>query len=370
MNDNAPKLGREEAIQQISSLIPEVISASQNNDLESLINIIETLGLVADAAGVDMTSISGNLARLKSQASKAKAHFENFDAALWAGDFKRAEMLQASPPRIDVIDPVIDADTYLAPDPAMMSDVDETGAPLDLGDAWLDEPDAYADIAAGKPGAIADVIRAGHDLNRPSGYSGHTALLAALDAPGRRVDDIRALIDAGADPLLLHETGDNAIIWATGYRHLSTVTPESERALFRYLASLGIDPEQQNPDIGCPFLRALLEGNLAQVDALLDLKVDTSPCLPLSSPLGFLAGATPIMLAAPKPDVVARLIEIGVDVAAQDLVGRDPLQFLAEMAESAQGRADPADPWTVTFAANLTKSQSLLSAAIRSKGSS
>lgn len=368
-DDQEPKLTPKDGVDAVMNLIPGLMDATAGNDLKGIDGIMDQLGHIAGAAGLDMTDIGRQLNDLKGESAKAQQHFENSDAALWAGDTARWKALNEKGPQLDYAklgsfheDYAPDADA-LDSAPATEEELAALYAEAGLDPALLHQeilPDRYADIAEGTPGAVAAFIATQQDPNVFTGDSQHNALLAALDAPARNAVDLQALIAAGANPCVIHPTGDTALSWAMGYRHLDTVTAESEMQLVALLVSAGVDVNHQLPDFGSPFRRALIEGEANQVAAMLAAGADPHANLPMDFPVAVLAGVTPLVAAAPKPAVIALLLAHGVDPKALCADGQTSAAFISQHADAADARADPNDPWTISHAQALRKSLDLL----------
>ena len=242
-------------------------------------------------------------------------------------------------------------------DPELAALAADFGLPMDLP---VPEPDLYADIADGKPGAIEAFLDTGQDPNKPTGEEYHTALFATLDAPGRRAAHIQILIDAGADPTAVHVYGDNAISWAMGYHHPDTVTAESECELIGLLASHGVDVNHEIPGQWVTLHRAIIQGTAKQAGAFLAAGPDITANVFSQFHPEKLAGATPVMLAAPKPDILQLLLDYGADASTPDDHGRLPVDFVRKEAHAARARATEDDPWTIAHAEALESSLEIL----------
>lgn len=378
MSDEKPKLSPQEGFEAVMKVMPDIDAQVDAQDLGGLGETIDQLTEIAKAAGMEPDAASAQFDGLKDQTVTFQHHFANMDAALWAGDMKRFEALNENMPDFDpgaMGEDDFDDDDGLsfeitfvdedASDDVEIVESDDTLEDVGFDFQGIEDiadiiPDRYAEIAAGEPGAVAAFIATGQDPNVPTGESQHTAFLAALDAPRRNADDLRALIAAGADPLITHVLGDTALAWAVAYHHFDTVTAESEKAIFALLVEVGLDVHQEASDFGSPIRGAIVRATTDQVAALLDLGADPSEDLPLEFSMPFLAGASPIIAAAPKPDMVKLLLEHGVDPTKTDAAGQIPVAFIQEQAEGARARADDNDPWTIPHAEDLETSLGLL----------
>ncbi|MDJ1008043.1 MAG: hypothetical protein QNJ13_09500 [Paracoccaceae bacterium] len=372
---DTPQMSPEEGANAIVALIGDIADATVEGDLDRIETILDRMeGIVAET-GVEMPGLADRVAAIKGQSVRAKRHFENTDAALWAGDLRRAEVLSTAGPSLDLAalhgetwtesaieaDPTIEAEDDLADDADF--NLADFAASLGLDPTALagaDDDDLYADIAEGAPGAIDALIASGADLNAPSGPAQHTPLLAALDAPGRSADDVAKLIAAGANPRVIHAQGDNAVSWAMGYHHPDTVTPESERALIARLADHGADVNHAIPGQMTAIQRAVLQAGPVQVAALLAAGADQTVDIFEHFVPEKLAGVTLVAFAAPKPDVLRVLLDHGADAARPDARGRRPVDFVRVEAEAAWNRVDPDDGWTIDHAEALEISLGML----------
>lgn len=374
MTDDIPdKLTPAEGRDILMGLNGKVTAASSTSDNAALETVIGDLGKLVTATGLDMPDIQDQLTALAGENAKIQLFNDNFDAAMWAGDLDRANAMNQqgvpldcdnipgvnAPMHDDFTDDAAYTEDVAEDDPQMIELLTKLAADTAL-------PDLYADIAEGRKGAIDAFIASGADPNQPRGDARHTALLAALDAPGRRAEQIEQLIQAGADPKVIHADGDNALSWSMGYHHPDTVNAASETALMQLLAEHGADPNFVAKGSGwTPLHRAIVQGDVARVTgALAAGGTITDTLLPDYEPEKF-AGFTPLMLAAPKPDVVQFLLDQGANPSAKDSHGRLPLDVIGAEADAAKSRADAADPWTMTHAEALETSCRILAKAIK-----
>ena len=385
-DENTDKMSPDQGLAAIMNIVQKVSEAGASGDSQALDSLIGDLGSIVEATGVDMPDIEQDLANLAGENAKIGIHAHKVDAALWVGDMERARLLidagvpldhskiagVPSPEDIEAFDDddfeFTDDEDYVADIDANDPDMIELIAALGLkGDQQPALPDPYAEIAKGTPGAIGQFIASGEDLNTPSGESAHTALLAALDAPGRTAEKIERLIKAGADVRVIHFQGDNALSWAMGYHHPETVTPESEVELMTLLANHGVDPHHVTPHSNwMPIHRAVIQGDAARVAGIIAAGGDiTAPILPDFEPEK-LAGFTPLMLAAPKPDVVRLLLEKGANPSQKDAHGRLPLDVIGGAAKAAREVATEDDPWMMDHVGALDETCTILAAAITS----
>lgn len=373
-----------EALQRLNALMERIVEISQGNDLAAMDEALADLQRITEETGVEIPGLADRIRVLRGGTSATHDYLANIDAALWVGDLPRVRALNAAgPPATEAMSDIglaLDGIEWEEEDwddeaSANEDDEEEEMFELDLDDLFADLPpipetpaeilpDLYADIAEGVPGALSAFLISGEDPNLPRGEAQHTALLAALDAPGRRADQIEALIAAGADPKVIHFQGDNALSWAAGYHHPETVSAETEIALMTLLASHGVDPdhwtEVQNWNV---LHRAIIQGDGNRVAGILAAGADAAPRIPDRFLPEKLAGLTPLMVAVPKPDVVQRLLDHGCDPAEPDAQGRTPLAFTREEAAQARRRATPDDPWTQAHAESIERSLALLQAA-------
>ncbi|MEL7106470.1 MAG: hypothetical protein AAGM21_11150 [Pseudomonadota bacterium] len=370
---NEPDLSPQEGADALFSLINDVTKATEDGDLGRLEDLIDQMQMIANQTGVDVPGMAGQIERLKRQSRQAKTHFANTDAALWAGDLQRAEHLALSGPPFDLatlnmVDEARSQDAGYDEDP----ELDAMGLTFDLADfaadlgvefepgGLIDPPDLFADLAAGLPGALDMLIDTDADLNTPSGPARHTALLAALDAPGRTAQTLERLIAAGADPKVIHAEGDNTISWAMGYHHPETVNEKSEADLIACLVAHGANVNHSVAGQITALQRGILQAGAPQVAALLAVGADQTVDMASDFHPEILASVTTVMLAAAKPDVLRLLLDYGADAARPDATGRIPLDFVKQQAEAARDRVDLDDDWTVDHAEALEISLGIL----------
>ncbi len=301
-----------------------------------------------DAAYEDLTELIGvdpsidpdilhDLDAMRGEMVETEAAQVEIDAALWSGNLERAEALEA----------------------VLYDDIDDDDGPEDgVIDLTVDP---YADLAAGKPGAVDALLAAGADLNAPLGPDPRPALFAALEAPNRSPEVIERLIRAGADPLaIIEEDGTTAMVWALMAKDMADFDSASEGRMFDLLLRHGADPDEGCGDFGSVLNRAIVLGLPAHVTSLLEAGAGISTVAPFDFAVYDLAHAPALVLAAPKPDVVTLLLEAGADPLSLGTFDQTPLDFVTAAAADARARQTADDPWTQAHAAALTQSASLL----------
>lgn len=367
-----PKMSPKEGQDAIFDLVTNFVQPDGPPGLDKVDDILEQLGQIVSATGIEVPGFDAQNSAIREGSANAQRHSENTAAALWTGDLQRFDELIQSGPEMDLEAmgvPVgsLDEDGDEVDDLEFDAVIDLHQMPdeTDLADLNFDAPepdgtDIYADIAEGKPGALAAFLKSGLDPNLTSGASRHTALLAALDAPGRRVEHIWALVDAGADATAIHDEGDNALSWAMGYHHPDTVTRESEIQLMAYLVSSGADPNHVANGFWIVLHRAIVQGGANQVAAILAAGADVAPHVFADFHPEKLAHATPVMLAAPKPEVLRSLLDHGANAEEHDSLGRAPINFVENESIAARARSRDDDPWTIAHAEALETSLQIL----------
>ena len=301
-----------------------------------------------DAAYEDLTELIGvdpsidpdilhDLDAMRGEMVETEAAQAEIDAALWSGNLERAEALEA----------------------VLYDDIDDDEGPEDgLIDLSVDP---YADLAAGKPGAVDALLAAGADLNAPLGPDPRPALFAALEAPNRSPETVERLIRAGADPTaIIEEDGTTAMVWALMAKDMAGFDSAREGRLFDLLLRHGADPDEGCGDFGSVLNRAIVLGLPAHVSALLEAGAGISTVAPYDCAVYDLAHAPALVLAAPKPAVVSLLLEAGADPLSLGTFDQTPLDFVTAAAADARARQTADDPWTQAHAAALTQSASLL----------
>jgi ankyrin repeat protein len=301
-----------------------------------------------DAAYEDLTELIGvdpsidpdilhDLDAMRGEMVETEAAQAEIDAALWSGNLERAEALEA----------------------VLYDDIDDDEGPEDgVIDLTVDP---YADLAAGKPGAVEALLAARADLNAPLGPDPRPALFAALEAPNRSPETVERLIRAGADPLaIIEEDGTTAMVWALMAKDMADFDSDSEGRLFDLLLRHGADPDEGCGDFGSVLNRAIVLGLPAHVTALLEAGAGISTVAPYDFAVYDLAHAPALVLAGPKPDVVTLLLEAGADPLSLGTFDQTPLDFVTAAAADARARQTADDPWTQAHATALTQSASLL----------
>ena len=282
-----------------------------------------------------------HIAEMRAELLGSIAIAADVQAALWVGDMKRVQQLeQANLPNTD------------APEDDDDDDLEDYFAATDL----------YADLAAGLPGALQALLASRIDVQSLSGDENRPALFAALEAPGRTPEMVQALLDAGADAGDILDDGNSVLSWALMYDHYDTVTPDSEKALFDLLIANGAEANGHSDDFGTDLIAAIILGGVPQVAALLQAGAELAVTAPDDFQLPDLAGATPLMLAAPKPDLVRLLLAHGASPTERDADGRTPREVIHDAA--LQARARVKDDWSRAHAEALEHSLALIRSAL------
>lgn len=276
---------------------------------------------------------------LRAELAGSIAIADDVQAALWAGDMKRVQALE---------------EANLPP----------TGTPEDDDDLedYFTETDPFADLAEGKPGAVDALLASGIALETLGGPEERPALFAAVEAPGRNAATIQRLLDAGADAGEVLDDGSSILSWALMYDHYDSVTPDSEKALFDLLITHGAEPNGHSDDFGTNLIAAIIMGGVPQVAALLQAGADIAVKAPDDFQLQDLSGATPLMLAAPKPDLVRLLLAHGASPTERDEDGRTPREVIHDAVIAARARVK--DDWSRAHAEALEHSLALIRAAL------
>lgn len=186
---------------------------------------------------------------------------------------------------------------------------------IDQGAEWPDEvsgeiPLTPADPAAmrlndalrrGDRAGFRDALSASPAAVRAQGTGGVTPLMSATLYAG--VDDMRALLDAGADPNARNHAGATALMWAV-----------SDAAKTELLLARGAEADAKSDDGRTPLMIAsALQGSSAVAKLLLDKGANPS----VSGP-GLLGVSTPLTEAAASGNegVFRLLVERGTDLKA------------------------------------------------------
>lgn len=364
---DGPSLSPSEGAEALLALMSQIAEAGGAGDLGRLDKLIDQMEDVVALTGAVVPGMTAQIEALKGQTAKARSHFANTEAALWAGDFARADSLASKGPDLGyaasldlvALDPI--GTEFDVEDPEFNLTDFAANFGLKLDEADPSAPyDAFAELARGVPGAAEDLIDSGAELNRASGANRHTALLAALDAPARTAQVLERLIAAGADPLVIHAEGDNALSWAVGYDHPGSVTDESEAAIIQCLVAHGVDVNHIVAGQLTVLQRAILQADVPHVSTLLGAGADQSVDLTKDFQPEKLAYGTSIMLAAAKPSVLQVLLDFGGDARRTDKLGRTALEFVRSEAKAARNRVELSDEWTLDHAEALEISLGIL----------
>lgn len=326
-------------------LLDDMSVAMNAGDLDSFDASLAALRQNAARDATLTADVFAHLAELRAELLGSIAIADDVQAALWVGDMKRVEQLEQAN----------------LPITGALYDQDKDDDDDDLED-YFTATDIYADLAAGLPGAVQALLAIGIDLKTRSGDDDRPALFAALEAPGRSATSIQALLDAGADAGEVLDDDSSALSWALMYDHYDTVTADSEKALFDLLIANGAEANGYSEDFGTNLIAAIILGGVPQVASLLQAGADIAVTAPDDFQLPDLAGATLLMLAAPKPDLVRLLLTHGASPTERDANGRTPREVIHDAA--LQARARVKDDWSLTHADALDQSLALIRAAL------
>ncbi len=331
---------------QADQVMARLTAAMQDGDLDTFDTGVEALAALADHDPTIDRTIFDDLALMRDQMLELDAEHALIEAALWAGDMLRAEALEAA----------------LYGDEALDDDDDAFGGMIDITPGEPTQPgDPYADVAAGEPGAVEALIATGADLNAHLGLDPRPALFAALEAPNRNAAAVQRLIAAGADPSdLTGADGETAMSWALLAPDTTVFDPAEERRLFQTLLQHGADPNEGCGDFGSVLNRAIIMGLPVHVEVLLAAGAGTGAATPYDFAIQRLARAPSLVLAAPKPAVLAMLLEASANPLEVGEFGQTALDFVTAEAAEARAVQTTEDPWTVAHAAALTQSAGLL----------
>jgi hypothetical protein len=340
------------AMSTVNDIIMGIVGTASAGNLAGFEDTFSRMEELVSRLNLPIDGIKDTLTNLRAATDAIRAREKDQFAAQWAGDLRRMRALQDVPyPDTSHLLPEVSHLMAGSPD---MPDDDE---PAD-GMPEEDLPDIYADLVAGKPGALDALIAQQRDLNSRSGPYDLTAIQAALEMPGRSADILERLAAAGGNASLPGPEGDDAIFCAVGYPHTATVTEQSERKLFTYLFSAGSDPNARGNFVGSPLLAAIRLGSVTEVGILLDAGGRSDFAKPDGDWIDGFEGFTPLMMAAPKPAAFRLLLDRGADCTAPVANGGSLEQFIADEAADARRRAT--DDWTTAHADALEQSLQVL----------
>jgi hypothetical protein len=163
-------------------------------------------------------------------------------------------------------------------------------------------------------------------------YCGLTALMHAVSCISRSVPVIRAILEAGANVNRQTDEGYTALHFAidvNGEANLNT------GEVIGLLVSAGADLTARQHYGWTPLLRAVVEGTVAEVKALLAAGADPNETLPFDTLPEFNAGRTTLMAAVTRSGaevVVDALLQAGADPQRRDANGMNFFEY-AEMTQ-------------------------------------
>lgn len=197
-----------------------------------------------------------------------------------------------------------------------------------------------AAIEAGDILAAKAVLDQGVELNAHYGEFDQFPLGWAMASDTRSVEMVRLLLQRGADAGFATPEGYTALHYIADYMW-GADGPGLSAELARILVAAGADMEARNHYGWTPLLRAVMEGSVEEMQALLVNGADANACHPDISMPEFSRGMTALMNAAYDPEKVALLLAHGADPSAVAPNGSGFADYVAAEIENVTTTREP-----------------------------
>jgi ankyrin repeat protein len=175
---------------------------------------------------------------------------------------------------------------------------------------------------------VRRIVAAHPELLDQTDTYGSTPLMHAASCMGRDVAVIRELLDAGATVNRQTDEGNTALHFAIDVNGEANL---NSREVIELLVAAGADLNLRQHYGWTPLLRAVVEGTLAEVDALLAAGANPNVALPVDTLPACNSGLTALMAAVTNAygeDVIASLLRAGADPQARNAGGATFSEYL------------------------------------------
>ena len=159
--------------------------------------------------------------------------------------------------------------------------------------------------------------------------------MVAVSCMERTLKLVRVLIDAGANVRAITKeryTALHMMIDVNGPTGSGRVPGQVARMLLK----AGADTEVRQHWGWTPLMRAVVEGTSDEVRAIVDIGGKVNTRFPRHTKPAYLRGRTVLMAAIGAPAKVAILIDLGVDLTADDAYGKTALAYAQECLAEAE----------------------------------
>jgi ankyrin repeat protein len=155
---------------------------------------------------------------------------------------------------------------------------------------------------------------------------GRRPLMQAIAGMDRNVECVRALLDAGADVNATTRDGYSALHYAVDFMGKLDATTEPSQFI-DILAQAGADLEAKQGWGWTPLMRAVLEGSVEEMQALLSVGANPNVSFPQDTLPAFMRGHTLLMKAISDRVKLPLLLKAGADVNMKDAYGQTASEY-------------------------------------------
>ncbi len=183
--------------------------------------------------------------------------------------------------------------------------------------------------------AVKRLLRGNPALLEESDKYGRRPLMQAVAGMDRTLECVQTLIDAGAEVNAATSEGYTALHHAVNFMgRLDATTKPSQ--FIQILVKAGADLEARQHWGWTPLMRAVLEGNVEETQALLAVGANPNVTFPQNTLPVFLRGHTLLMKAVSDRVKLPILLEAGADVNLKNVYGQTALEYAEELLSEAE----------------------------------
>lgn len=191
-------------------------------------------------------------------------------------------------------------------------------------------------IADGDLRTTIAVLEQSPQLLNEANEGGYTPLMEAVSSMDGSLECIEAIVQFGADVNAMTDEGYTALHMFVGGVNGPSGTGDMPAEIVKVLVNAGANMEVRQHWGWTPLMRAVVEGTVDELRALIDAGGDPNRLFPNNTLPAFLRGHTTLMAAIGDPDKVQLLIDAGANLTAKDNHGQTILMYAHEALKDAK----------------------------------